>query len=469
MNRTVSNQKPKSAPASPATSWKATLSRRSFLRNTSVGGVGWLILPNRRNAFAYDANSKLNVATIGAGGRGHDNHSAVAQLGENIVALCDVDQARAAGDFKQNPKARAFQDFRRMFDEMSGSIDAVIVATPDHTHAVAAAAAIQRGKHVYCEKPLTRTVHESRVLRDLARKHKVVTQLGNQGSNSDGLRRAVELVWSGAIGEIREAHVWFPSGNQPMTRPAERPPIPATLDWDLWLGPAESRPYHPDYTPAKWRSWRAFGSGIIGDFGCHTGNIMFRALKLEQLWNPPTSAAAKRVVIRVEALPSERNEEGYPRSLQALVDLPARGELPPVRLTLNAASRPSPDLMQGHPQGGWGDLLVGSKGSIYSDNPWNENFVLLPEAKFEGVKHGPPQTLPRGGGHHREWIEACKGNGTTFSSFEIGGPMTELMQLINLSTLCEEAVDYDAISGRILNSKHASRLLHREYRRGWTI
>lgn len=370
---------------------------------------------------------------------------------------------------KQFPQAKPFKDFRRMFDEMGKDIDAVIVSTPDHTHAVAAAAAIQRGKHVYCEKPLTRTVHEARVLRELARKHKVVTQMGNQGSSSGGLRRAVELAWNGTIGEIREAHVWFPNGNQPMTRPSERPPVPTTLDWDLWLGPAEQRPYHPDYAPQKWRAWRAFGSGIIGDFGRHTGNIMFRALKLNELWNPAKGEAAKQVVIRVEALPSERDAEGYPRSMQALVDLPARGELPPAILTLNVSSRPSPDLMLGYPQGKWGDLLVGTKGSIYSDNPWNTNFVLLPEEKFEEVKPGPPQTLPRGGDHHREWIEACKGRGATFSSFEIGGPMTELMQLINLATLFEEALEYDTISGRILNSKRASRLLHRDYRRGWTI
>ena len=196
---------------------------------------------------------------------------------------------------------------------------------------------------------------------------------------------------------------------------------------------------------------------------------MFRALKLEQLWNSQPVGGAKQVVIRVESLPSERNEEGYPRTMQVLVELPARGELPSVRLTLNVGSKPSPDLMLGYTQGKWGDLLVGSKGSIYSDNPWNTNFVLLPEEKFEDVKHGPPQTLPANADHHREWIDACKGNGNTFSSFEIGGPMTELMQLINLSTLFEEALEYDTISGRILNSKSAGRLLHRDYRRGWTI
>jgi predicted dehydrogenase len=448
---------------------KSTFSRRSFLRATVIGGTGLLLLPNSRSAFAYDANNKLNVAGIGVGGRGSDDLSGVAELGENIVALCDVDQQRAAESIKKYPRAKIFRDFRRMFDEMGPGIDAVLVCTPDHTHAVAAAAAMQRGQHVYCEKPLTRTVQEARVLRLLARKHKVVTQMGNQGSSSDALRRAVELAWSGTIGEIRQAYLWFPEGNEPMKRPADRPPIPATLDWDLWLGPAERRPYSPEYVPEKWRSWRAFGSGMIGDFGCHTGNIMFRALKLEQLWNQPKKPAAKRVLIRVETLPSERDEEGYPRSMEALVELPARGQLPPVQLTVQTASLPSPDLMLGYTQDKWGDLLVGSKGSIYSNDPWNTKFALLPEERFKEVKHGPPQTIPANDNHYREWVRACKGNGETFSSFEIGGPMTELMQLINLATLFEEALEYDPQSGRIVNWRRANRLLHREYRRGWSI
>jgi predicted dehydrogenase len=380
-----------------------------------------------------------------------------------------VDQHRAEETIPTYPGARTFVDYRRMFDKFDRSIDAVLVCTPDHTHAVAAAAAIQRGKHVYCEKPLTRTVHEARVLRFLAQKHKVVTQMGNQGSASDSVRRAVELAWSGTIGEIREAYVWFPGGNGPVTRPADRPPIPETLDWDLWLGPAPWRPYSPAYVPEKWRSWRAFGSGTLGDMGCHTANIMFRALKLEQLWRQPTDAESKRVVIRVEALPSERDEEGYPRSMKALVELPARGELPPVQLTVYTASLPSPDLMLGYTQDKWGDLIVGAKGSIYSNDPWNTSFVLLPEEDFKSVKHGPPQTMPHCDSHQGEWTEACKGNGTTYSSFEIGGPMTELLQLINVAMFFEEALEYDTQSGHILNSPRANQLLHRDYRRGWSI
>ena len=445
------------------------MTRRNFLRHSALSGAGLLILRESRLAFAYEANSKLNVAGIGVGGQGRGNVENVSKLGANIVALCDVDQAHAAGTFQKFPQARPFKDFRRMLDEIHKEIDAVLVCTPDHTHAVAAVAAMKRGKHVYCEKPLTRTVHEARVMRETAVKHKVVTQMGNQGSASNGLRRAVEFAWLGTIGEIREAHVWFAGGNGPMTRPTDSPPVPETLAWDLWLGPAAERPYNPCYLPAKWRAWRAFGSGIVGDFGCHTGNLMFRALRLEQLWNVAGPNKPKRIVIRAQAQPSEVDQEGYPTSMTAVVELPARGELPPVKLTLYAKDKPSPDLMLGYPRGDWGDLLVGSKGSIYSDCPWNTRYALLPEDRFKDVKGGPPQTIPQCSSHHAEWVEACKGNGKTFSSFDMGGPLTELMQLVNLTTLVEGPIEYDTLSGKVLNSGAASQLLQRKYRKGWSL
>lgn len=447
---------------------KTFLTRRKFIRNSALGGAGLLILRDSRLAFGAEANSRLNVAGIGVGGQGHGDLNEVANAGANIVALCDVDEARAADSFKKFPQAKRFKDFRRMLDAMDKEIDAVLVATPDHTHAVATVAAMKRGKHAFCEKPLTRTVQEARVMRETAAQHKVVTQMGNQGSASDGLRRSVEFVWDGAIGEVREAHVWFDGGNGPLKRPTDAPPVPATLDWDLWLGPAPERPYNPCYAPASWRAWRAFGSGIVGDFGCHTGNLLFRALRLEQLWNAPADQKAQRV-IRIEAQPSERDAEGYPTAMRAVVELPARGALPPVKLTMYAKEKPAEALMLGYPRGGWGDLLVGSKGSIYSDCPWNTRYALLPEDKFSEVKGGPPQKLPKSIGHHKEWVEACKGNGQTFSSFAIGGPLTELMQLVNLATLVEGPVEYDTLSGRVLNSKAAGELLHRDYRQGWQL
>ena len=448
---------------------KTSITRRNFLRRSALGGAGLLILRDRRLAFAYEANSKLNVAGIGISGQGGGNLENIAKLEQNIVALCDVDQAYAATTFQKYPPARRFKDFRRMLDEMHKQIDAVVVSTPDHTHAVAAVAAMKLGKHVYCEKPLTRTVQEARVMRQTALSHKVVTQMGNQGSASNGLRRAVELVWLGTIGEIREAHVWFGGGNGPQTRPTDRPTVPESLAWDLWLGPAAERPYHPCYLPGKWRAWRAFGSGIVGDFGCHTANLMFRALRLDQLWNFPGGQQPKRVVIRVEAKPSEVNAEGYPTSMRAVIALPARGELPPVKLTFYAGEKPSEDLLLGYPRGDWGDLLVGSKGSIYSECPWNTRYALLPEDKFKDVKGGPPLSIPPCSSHHSEWVQACRGNGKTFSGFEIGGPLTELLQLVNLATLVEGPVEYDTLDGKVLNSKAASQLLHREFRKGWSL
>jgi predicted dehydrogenase len=448
---------------------RASLNRRGFLSRSVTAGAGLLILGSRRQALAYDANSKLNIAGIGVGGQGRGSLDAFHRMGNNLVALVDVDAARAGDIYQKHPGAKRFQDFRQMFDRMEKEIDAVLVATPDHTHAVAAVAAMKLGKHVYCEKPLTRTVHEARVMRETADRQKVVTQMGNQGSAETRLRRAVELVWGGVIGEVREAHVWFDGGNGPMKRPTETPPVPQGLDWDLWLGPAEQRPYSPAYVPATWRAWRAFGSGIIGDFACHTANIMFRALHLERLWQKSQNPGADKVVIRLQAWPSEVDLEGYPSSAKVVMDLPARGSLPPVKLTWYAKEKPSEDLMLGHKRGGWGDLLVGSKGSIYSDNPWNAHYVLLPESRFEDFKGGPPESLPRVQSHQWEWIQACKGNGKTFSSFDIGGPLTELAQLANLATLVEGPIEYDTLSGKILNSQPASQLLHREYRKGWTL
>ncbi len=445
------------------------ITRRSFLHRSATVSTGFLLLPHAQRAFGYQANDKLNLAVIGVGGQGRGDMDQAVAAGAQVVALCDVDQARAGDAYTRYPSAKPFQDFRRMFEEVGQNIDAVIVATPDHTHAVACVAAMRHGKHVFCEKPLTRTVWEARVLRETARKTGVVTQMGNQGSASDRLRRAVELAHGGVLGDIHEAHVWFDGGNGPLQRPAGNPPAPPTLNWDLWLGPAQERPYAPAYVPAAWRAWRAFGSGIVGDFGCHTGNIMFRALRLADLWTAANPPGSPRTVLRCEAKPSERDEEGYPSALTAEVQFPARGTLPPVKLTLYAKHRPSPDLLLGFPMQGWGDLLVGTKGSLYSDCPWNTRFVLLPESTFEGFKGGPPPSLPRSPGHHQEWVEACKGRGRTFSSFDLGGPLTEIMQLANLATLVEGPLDYDLGSGRIVNSPAANRLLHRDYRKGWTL
>ena len=300
------------------------LDRRRFIQSSLLGAAGIVILKDSRSARAYQANEKLRIAIVGACGQGGSNVGNVA--GENLVALCDVDERRADETHRKYPHTKRYTDFRKMLDELHAQIDAVVVSTPDHTHAVAAVAAMKLGKHVYCEKPLTRTVHEARVMRQTARQQKVVTQMGNQGSASEALRRAVELAWAGTVGELREAHIWLAGGNGPEDRPKDEPPVPPGLHWDLWLGPAPVRPYHPAYLPGSWRKWRAFGSGSGGDMGCHTANMAFRALRLDLLWNAePAAKPASPALIRVEAEASEIHPETYPRRLVAKFDFPARG------------------------------------------------------------------------------------------------------------------------------------------------
>jgi len=444
--------------------------RRTFLKSSVIGSAGLILLKDGRSAFGYQANEKLNVAGIGVGGQGGGDIGAMG--GENVVALCDVDQRRAAGSFDRFPQAKRFEDFRKMFDQMEKQIDAVVVATPDHTHAVACSAAMTRGKHVYCEKPLTRTVHEARFLRQLAAEHKVVTQMGNQGSASEGLRRAVELAWSrSVVGELREAHVWLGGGNGPQERPTDEPPVPAELNWDLWLGPAPYRPYHSCYVPFAWRNWRAFGTGAMGDMGCHTSNLAFRGLRLDALWNPiPLFEPLAGAVIRVEAEASEIHQETYPRSLKVRYEFPARGKMPPVTLTwYNGGLKPPEELLLGYKMTDNGCLLVGSEGSVFSECPWNTRFVMLPQKKFEGFE-GPQPFLPRSPGHHAEWIRACKGGDEKpFSRFDIGACQTEMLLLGNVAALAGHPIEYNPRAGKVVGDEQAQEFLHREYRSPWSL
>jgi len=446
----------------------AHLSRRKFITASAIGATGLVILRDARSARASWANEKLNIAIIGACGQGESNTAAVA--GENLVALCDVDERRADEVHKKYPKARRYADFRKMLDELHRGIDAVVVSTPDHTHAVAAVAAMKLGKHVYCEKPLTRTVQEARVMRQTARENKVVTQMGNQGSASEALRRAVELAWAGTVGELREAHLWLAGGNGPQDRPKDQPPVPPGLHWDLWLGPAPFRPYHPAYVPASWRAWRDFGTGGSGDMGCHTANMAFRALRLERLWNPdPAARPAAPAVIRVQTEVSEMHPETYPRRMVVKYEFPARGTLPPVKVAwYNGGLKPPKDVLLGDPMTEWGCLVSGSGGAVFSSCPWNTRFLLLPKAKFEGFQ-GPAPSLPRTPGHHAEWIMACKGQGKTFCSFDLGGPLTEIILLGHVASLAGQPIEYDPLAGKIVNCAEANQWLHRPYRPGWNL
>ena len=433
------------------------LRRREFVKNFVLGGAGLFVLKNSKAAWSYQANEKLNIAFVGAGGRGAALIDEFANLGENIVALCDVDWNMAAGSFQKFPNAKRYFDFRKMLDDMHNQIDAVVVATADHTHAVASVAAMKLGKHVYCEKPLTYCVWEARVMREVAKKQKVATQMGNQGMGSSGTRQLIEIIRSGAIGNVREVHLWTdrPIWPQGINRPRNTPPVPPDLDWDLWLGPAPYRPYHPAYHPFRWRGWIDFGTGALGDIGCHVFPLPFLALDLGY----PTW---------VQAISSGHNNETYPRWSIVQYEFPARGNLPPVRLTwYDGGQRPSPDLLKDLLKGETipdnGHLFIGDKGVVF-------NGRLLPADKFRDYQP-PAPTLPRApqDNHYLEWVQACKTGSPTMSNFEFAGLVTEVVLLGNVALLTGEKIEFDPATMKAKGCPEAERYIRREYRRGWAL
>jgi predicted dehydrogenase len=434
------------------------LSRRGFI---SGAAAAFTIVPRHVLGGAGNTapSEKLNIAGIGVGGRGAGDIGEVSS--ENIVALCDVDWRNAAGTFKKYPKAGQYRDFRKMLDKEDKNIDAVVVATPDHTHAVATMMAIKMGKHVYCEKPLAHDIFEVRKVTEAAREAKVATQLGNQGQASEGTRLVCEFIWDDAIGPVREVHSWCnrPISPRGIDRPKDTPPVPEGLSWDLWLGTAQERPYHPCYLPFSWRGWWDFGTGVLGDIGCHQFAPIFRALKLEC----PTS---------VEACSSGVNSETAPLASIVRYEFPARGDMPPVKLTWydGGLMPPRPaELEDGRRYGGAdSNLYVGDKGKMLGHR-------LIPEARMKEYKK-PPTTLPRSPGHHKEWLLACKGGPPAGSNFELSGPMAEVVLLGNIAVrmgqqLYEKGLKlyYDGPNMRITNMPEANKYIRREYRKGWTL
>jgi len=445
---------------------KKELSRREFM-GTTAAVAAFTVVPRyvlggpRHNP----PSKKLNIAGIGVGGRGGDVLKGVES--QNIVALCDVDWRRAAGAFKRYPNARKYRDFRKMLDKEEKNIDAVTVATPDHIHAVASMAAIKRGKHVYCEKPLTHSVYEARKVAEAAHEHRVATQMGNLGQASEETRLMCEYIWDGAIGPVREVHVWtdrplrglnkvyWPQG---VDRPEDKPPVPEGLDWDLWLGPAPYRPYHPAYVPFKWRGWWDFGTGALGDIGCHRIDPVFRALKLGH----PTSVQASSTLV---------NKETYPVASMVHYQFPARQDMPPVKLTWydGGLRPPRPDeLDQGQQMGTNGILFIGDKGKMLE-------YRLIPESRRKEYGR-PPQMLPRSPGHFVEWIEACKGGKPAGSNFDHAGTLAEVVLLGNVALrpelrekLTRTKLLWDGPNMKITNVPEANEFLHRQYRNGWTL
>jgi predicted dehydrogenase len=409
-------------------------------------------------------NNKLNLAIIGAGGRGADNLKGVG--GENIVALCDVNRTALQAASARYPQAKTFADLRRVFDN-ARDFDAVVVSTCEHTHAFSTMLALEAGKHVYCEKPLAYNIWETRKIREKAATLKLATQMGIQIHAGDNYRRVVELVQSGSIGVVREAHVWVGRAwglqskeaadrNKDVAFVTARPepePVPADLDWDLWLGPAPARPFNSVYVPGpKWYRWWDFGSGTMSDLGSHWNDLPFWALKL----HAPLS---------IEATGGPAHPEIAPATMSAKYEYGARGDMPPVTLTFHQGEdKPQIWKDAGIPQWPSGCLFVGEKGMILSDY---SKHVLLPEKDFAGFVR-PPQTIAKSPGHYAEWIEACRTGAPTSANFEYAGWLTEANHLGNVAFRTGKKLQWDAEKMKATNAPEADQYLKRQYRKGWT-
>lgn len=428
---------------------KNQFSRRAFLQRTSLAAAGFWIGAGSAFGKGRSPNDKLNIGIIGTANRAKSNIAGVEH--ENIVALCDVDEIFLAAAKERFPQAKAYADFRKLLEQ--SDIDAVVISTPDHTHAPATAMALRAGQHVYCEKPLTHSVHEARSIARLAATHrKLATQMGTQIHAGANYRRAVELVQSGAIGRVTECHVWCDRTWSGGDRPAEQPPVPESLHWDLWLGPAPSRPYHPEYHPKNWRRWWDFGGGTLGDMACHYMDLAFWALKLQH----PTTIETQGPEIKTETTP------GW---LIVNYQFPQRGAKP-LRLSWYDGGK-RPELVTQGKVPDWrnGVLFVGDQGMLLADYGKHK---LLPEEKFAGFQ--PPKPfIPDSVGHHEEWIRACKTGSPTTCNFAYGSLLTESVLLGNVAFRTGHQLEWDGPKLRVKNSPQAMNYIEKEYRKGWTL
>ena len=446
-------------------------SRRGFLTNAAAFTAA-AAMP--KISFA-SPNDRLKVAFIGTGGRGGSNLQSVAKTQTiDVVGLCDVDSRflTSAGD--KFPKAQKFEDFRKLYDTIGDQIDAVVVSTPEHTHAYAAMPALQLGKHVYCEKPLAYNIDETRRLTEAAKQAGVATQMGTQIHASKNYHRVVELIQSNAIGDVTEVHVWVSRAwglqsaeaakknrdiSSASKKPEEAIDPPDYLNWDLWLGPAPYRPFHQVYFPGpKWYRWWDFGNGTMSDLGSHWNDLPFWALRL----NAP---------LTVEASGPPPHPEIAPASMTAVYeygarDIPNIGKLPPVTMTWYQGTH-KPEIWKSGDIPQWGScvLFVGSKGMLLADYRKHQ---LLPEAEFEDFT--PPEPfLPAPQGHHQQWLDACRGEAVTESPFSYAGPLTEANHLGNVAYRLGKKVVWDAESMQCVGSPEAQPLLKREPRSGWSL
>lgn len=431
--------------------------RRDFLKATAWAGAGfWVAESSRGDEKSKSALEQINFACIGVGGKGDSDTRDAARHG-NIVAICDIDEETLAKAAQRYPKAKKFVDFRTMFDEMGKSIDAVTVSTPDHVHAVASALAMRLGKHCFTQKPLTHSLFEARRLGEIARERKVATQMGNQGTASDGLRKSAALVRAGVIGAVKEVHVWtdrpiWPQGERPVPGTA-----PKSVHWDLWLGPAPERPYglyadgQPAYHPFAWRGFWDFGTGALGDMACHIMNMPYMALDLRE----PTS---------VEAETSGHNKDSYPKWSIIRYSFPARGQRPALTMTwYDGGKKPPAELLDGQRPREGGALIIGEKGKLYATGDRGGY-------KLVGGVTEPKVEFPRSPGHFTEFARAIKGGPAPMSNFaDYAGPLTETVLLGNLAVWAGKKIEWDAHYLKATNAPEIEPLIRREYRKGYAL
>jgi predicted dehydrogenase len=445
------------------------LTRRGFM-GAATGVAAFTVVPRSvlGGAGQTPPSEKVNIAGVGIGGQGGSDLRELEKQ-TNIVALCDVDWRHASQCFKRYPNAKQYKDFREMLDKEDKNIDGVVVGTPDHMHAIVSMAAMKRGKHVYCEKPLTHTVREARLMAETAREQKVATQMGNQGQANEDVRLLCETIWDGAIGQVREVHVWtdrplqgidkwyWPQG---VDRPKGEDPVPESLNWDLWVGPAPMRPYkNRVYNPFVWRGWWDFGTGALGDIGCHSLDPVFRALKLGH----PTSVEATCTLV---------NNETYPVASRVTYEFPARGDMAPVTLHwYDGGMKPPrpPELEDGRRWDTNGTLYIGDKGKMLGSR-------LIPQSRQQEYGR-PPRKLERSPGHYTEWVIACRGGKPAGSNFpDHAGLLAQVVLLGNVAlrpALKEKLLNtkllWDAKEFKFTNMPEANKYLTKEYREGWAI
>ncbi len=431
------------------------ISRRSFVGTAAASTYAFTYIPRR----VWGANERLNVACIGAGGKGAGEVRDLAREGCNIVALCDVDEQRASRTFEMFPRAKKYKDFRVMLETQT-DIDAVTVSTPDHTHAVASVMAMRFGKHVYCQKPLAHSIYEARVMARTAAEMNVATQMGNQAHAGEPIRRGVELIRAGIIGQVQEVHVWTnrPIWPQGQTRPNQAEAVPAGLDWDLWLGPAPYRDFHSAYVPFKWRGWWDFGTGALGDMACHMMDMAYWALDL----GCPTTVEAE----------SEGGTSESPPIWSIITNgFPANTERPAVKFVWYDGNRlPPADIV--------GDktpeqlkrldcVLIGDRGKMFFSRG-RTNWIIEPESILEEFEP-PEKTIRRVNNEDAEWVEACKGGPAALSNFSYSGPFTEFVLLGNLAIRAGEKLTWDGPNMKALGVPAVDQYVRREYRKGWDL